>query len=126
MEFWIFMLIMELIIPFTMILMGKHFIQKPPKEINAIFGYRTSMSMKNKNTWNFAHNYCGKLWIRIGIALLPVTVIPMLFVIKRSYNIIGTIGIILSLIQILALIFPIVPTEKALRKQFDEYGNKRM
>ena len=35
--------------------------KKAPKEINSVFGYRTSMSMKNKDTWEFAHKYCGKV-----------------------------------------------------------------
>ena len=61
MGFWIFMLIMDLLLPFTMIGFGRYFMKKAPKEINSVFGYRTSMSMKNKDTWEFAHKYCGKV-----------------------------------------------------------------
>ena len=50
MGFWIFMLIMDLLLPFTMIGFGRYFMKKAPKEINSVFGYRTSMSMKNKDT----------------------------------------------------------------------------
>ena len=39
MEFWIYMLIMDLLLPFTMIGFGKYFMKKAPKEINAMFGY---------------------------------------------------------------------------------------
>lgn len=49
MGFWIFMLIMDLLIPFTMIGYGRSFSKKAPKEINAVYGYRTSMSMKNSD-----------------------------------------------------------------------------
>ena len=62
MGFWIFMLIMDLLIPFTMIGFGKMFLKKAPDQINYVFGYRTSMSMKNQDTWVFAHHYCGKIW----------------------------------------------------------------
>ena len=51
MKFWIFMLIMDLLLPFTMIGFGRYFMKKAPKEINSVFGYRTSMSMKNKDTY---------------------------------------------------------------------------
>ena len=51
MGFWIFMLIMDLLIPFTMIGFGKMFLKKAPDQINYVFGYRTSMSMKNQDTW---------------------------------------------------------------------------
>ena len=61
MGFWIFMLIMVLLIPLMMIGFGRLFLKKAPGTINAAFGYRTSMSMKNKDTWEFAHRYCGRL-----------------------------------------------------------------
>ena len=48
MGFWIFVLIMDLLIPCVMIGFGKYFMKKAPNEINAMFGYRTSMSMKKK------------------------------------------------------------------------------
>ena len=51
MGFWIFMRVMDLLIPVTMVFIGKRFQKKPPKEINAMYGYRTAMSMKNKETW---------------------------------------------------------------------------
>lgn len=62
MGFWIFMMFIELLIPVTMIGFGKMFLKHSPKEINMAFGYRTSMSMKNRDTWEFAHKYCGKIW----------------------------------------------------------------
>lgn len=44
MGFWIFMLIMDLLIPFTMIGFGKMFLKKAPDQINYVFGYRTSVN----------------------------------------------------------------------------------
>lgn len=46
MGFWISMVIMDLLIPFTMIGFGKYFLKTAPKEINTVFGYRTTMSIK--------------------------------------------------------------------------------
>ena len=60
MGFWIFMLIMDLLLPFTMIGFGRYFMKKAPKEINSVFGYRTSMSMKNKDTWELLINIVVK------------------------------------------------------------------
>lgn len=72
MGFWIFMFLMTLWMPLTMIGFGRYFQKKAPKEINAAFGYRTKRSMKNRDTWTFAHNYFGKLWHICGsILLLP-------------------------------------------------------
>lgn len=66
MGYWFFMLAMNLLLPAIMIISGGYFMKKAPKEINYIFGYRTNMSMKNKDTWEFAHKYMGKLWFRLG------------------------------------------------------------
>ena len=125
MGFWIFMLAMNLLFPLIMIVMGRYFMKKSPKEINYIFGYRTNMSMKNKDTWDFAHNYFGKLWFRLGWLLIPISVIPMLFVIGKGEDIIGTVGMVVMVIDLILLIAPIFHTERALKKIFDKDGNKR-
>ena len=125
MGFWIFMLAMNLLFPLIMLVMGKYFMKKSPKEINYIFGYRTNMSMKNKDTWDFAHKYFGKRWFRLGWLLIPISVIPMLFVIGKGEDIIGTVGMVVMVIDLILLIAPIFPTERALKKIFDKDGNKR-
>ena len=126
MEFWIFMLIMNLLIPFTMIGFGKFFISKAgPKEINMLFGYRTSMSMKNKETWTFAHLYFGKLWWRIGWIMLPISAVLMILLIGKGISTVGLLGSLICMIQGVFLILPIIPTERALRKNFDIYGFRR-
>ena len=124
MGFWIFMLIMDLLIPITMIGFGRLFMNHAPKKINWGFGYRTSMSMKNEATWEFAHKYSGRLWYIWGLVLLPVTVIVMLFVIGKDQNLIGIVGGVICNIQLIPLIGVIIPTEIALRKTFDKHGNK--
>ena len=40
MGFWIFMLIMDLLLPFTLIGFGRYFMKKAPKKINTVFGSR--------------------------------------------------------------------------------------
>ena len=60
--------------------------EKPPKEINAMYGYRTAMSMKNKETWKYAHRCCGKLWYVSGLVMIPVTVIVLTCVFGKGNN----------------------------------------
>lgn len=125
MGFWIFMLVMDLLFPVIMIVMGRYFMKTSPKEINYIFGYRTNMSMKNKDTWNFAHKYIGKLWFYLGLLLIPITVIPMLFVLGGTEDVVGTMGCIICVIALIILIVPIFPTERALKMNFDKDGNRK-
>ena len=125
MGFWIFMLAMNLLFPLIMLVMGRYFMKKSPKEINYIFGYRTNMSMKNKDTWDFAHKYIGKLWFYLGLLLIPITVIPMLFVLGGTEDVVGTMGGIICVIALIILIVPIFPTERALKMNFDKDGNRK-
>jgi len=125
MGFWVFMLIMNLLIPLTMIGFGLLFLKKAPKDINYIFGYRTEMSMKNRDTWEFAHRYCGRLWFVIGLILLPLSCLPLMFTIGKGEDTVGTVGAAVELAQLIFLIAPIFPTEAALKKAFDKNGTRR-
>jgi len=125
MSFWIFMLVMDLLVPLTMIGFGRYFLKKAPKEINSVFGYRTAMSMKNRDTWEFAHRHMGKIWCIYGAVLLPVSALPMLFVVGRGEDMVGTVGGIVCAVQVVILIASIFPTGMALKRNFDENGNRR-
>lgn len=125
MGFWIFMLFCELLIPIIMISTGKYFKNGGPQKINHVFGYRTTMSMKNEDTWNFAHNYCGKIWWCFGWSLLVLTGIVMPFCFGKSEDIVGGTGGVLSIVQLIFLISSIFPTEVALKKTFDKNGIRR-
>lgn len=125
MEIWIAMIIMYLLIPIIMLGFGKYFHKNTPGEINALFGYRTNMSMKNRDTWEFAHKYCGKLWMTIGKVMLIFSILVMLFVIRKDKNFILGFGGIVCGIQCIVLIGSIIPTEKALKRTFDIHGNRK-
>ncbi len=125
MIFWVYMFVMDLLIPATMIGFGKLFMKRAPRDINYVFGYRSSMSMKNRDTWVFAHRYCGKLWWTCGLALLPVTAVSLLLVLGRTADVVGTVGGAVCLLQIIPLAGVIIPTERALKKTFDQNGRRR-
>lgn len=125
MGFWIFMVIMDMLIPAVMVIFGYLFLKKAPKEINPMFGYRTAMSMKNMDTWKFAHKYIGRLWYLIGCALVPISFFVMFMVIGKDTDTVGTVGAILCFVQMIPLLGCIVPTEKALKKNFDKDGNRK-
>lgn len=57
--------------------------------------------------------------------MLPITVAVMLLFIGKSIDDIGIAGGIICMIQLVFLIGSIFPTERALKKNFDEDGNKR-
>ena len=119
MLFWLFMTAMELVIPLTMLFFGLRFSKKAPKDINRMYGYRTSRSMENQETWNFAHKKLGRLWTKVGGIMLPVSVAAMLPVLGKDIDTVGMWGGVLMTVQCVPLVLTVLPVEKALKKTFD-------
>lgn len=123
--FWVFMLLMDLLIPLVMILFGRWFSKKPPSKISYTFGYRTTMSMKNQNTWNFAHHYIGRLWYWLGWIILPLTIIPLYLARGQNIQTVAMVGVIVCFAQLAPLIGSLIATEGALKKAFDQNGKRK-
>ena len=58
----------------------------------------------------------GQLFEKRGYEIVPF---------GKEADTVGTIGAILVLIQMFPMIGTIIPTEKALKKNFDDYGRHR-
>lgn len=127
MNFWIFMFVMNLLIPLVMIIYGRVFEKKPPQIARSkfAFGYRTVMSMRNEETWEYAHRFFGKLWFRFGIAVGLISIIVLFFFIGKDKDTVGFAGLIICFVQLVAMLLPVIPTELALRRRFDKYGNRK-
>ncbi len=125
MGFWLFMLLMDLLVPAVMVVFGLRFLKNPPKEINPVYGYRTAMSMKNRDTWTFAHRHIGKLWRTLGLAMLPLSALAMLFVWGKDISTVSLFGGVVCAVQIVIVLCSLFPTELALKRTFDDRGSRR-
>ena len=125
MGFRIFMLIVVLLIPLTMLLFGWLFFRRTPKEINYVFGYRTKRSMRNEETWTFATQYLGKVWYLCGLLSAPLSVIAMAIVFEKGTETMSTVGFIITMIQTIPFVGAMISTEIALKKNFDENGRRK-
>ena len=114
-------LLIPVVVIVTGIIMWKHY----PKNINGLVGYRTTLSMKNMDTWKFAHDYCGKLWLKIGWVMLIPSALIHIPLYHSDKNTIGFAGLILVTIQCFIMVGSIYPTEKALKKYFNDDGTRR-
>ncbi len=116
----VFLIICCMLIPLIMIFIGLLWRKHPPKKINSIYGYRTSMSRKSKETWEYAHSYFSSVWFWSGLVTLVMSAICIL--ILKDHNDFETNTAYLAYGQIAIMLAGIIPTELALHKHFDTNG----
>lgn len=114
-------LLLLLMVPIITLITGYLMYRHTPKSINGLVGYRTSRSMINQDTWNFANKYCASLWIKLGVVSSIVSI--LIFIV---FDINEFISIVIILIQTFLLLLSIIPVEKALKNTFDDDGNRRV
>ena len=107
MWFWWFMLICDLIIPIAMVICGRMMWKHCPKHMNSMSGYRT------------------RLWWKIGWIMIIPSALIHIPLYHSDKNTIGFAGLILVTIQCFIMIVSIYPTEKALKKHFNDDGIRR-
>lgn len=123
--YWIYMLLTSLLIPVIMLVFGCLFHRSAPKKINVWYGYRSARSMKNEETWSFAHHHLARTWMLIGAVLLVVSVIPMIAVYGKDDDTVSVVSLVLLFVQMLPMIMSLIPTERALKRTFDENGIRK-
>ncbi len=125
MPFWWWMFICNIRVPVITAASGLFMWIRCPKEINSFFGYRTVLSMKNMDTWKFAHRYAGRLFFIVGLATLVPTVAVQIPFYNSPDNVIGTISVIIMSVQLAIIVLSLIPTEIALKKTFNDDGTRR-
>ena len=125
MAFGYLMLFSVLITPVIMVGFGLVFLKDPPKSINAAYGYRTKRSIRNQDTWDFAHLYFGKLWLVCGLVSIPASLVPFCLVLGKSEDVITITALIVMGLQSIMMVATLILTERALKTHFDEFGRPR-
>lgn len=125
MWFWWFMFVCNLLIPVILIIFGRSMWKTSPKDINSLYGYRTKRSMKNMDTWKFAHECCGELWWKMGWIILIASIVVQIPFYHSNEDIVGILGLVLCTLQTIAIFVSIYFTEKALKRTFNDDGIRR-
>jgi uncharacterized membrane protein len=116
--------ICTLLVPVIILIIGLIFSKVQVKDINSLIGYRTPMSVKNQETWDFANRYFPKVWIVMSIGMLGITLLCWLILIKQSVAVAEKTATAITLVQTALLFLSIIPCEIALKKNFDKDGNR--
>lgn len=121
MDMWFFMLGCTQIIPGIILFRGIWFLKKPPGKINWQSGYRTVRSVKNQETWEFAHRHCGRVWCIGGSVLMLFAMLVMLVMflaLGQSNSTVEALGAIICTLEFGMMVYGAVPTERALERKF--------
>lgn len=127
MGYWFFLLLVCLLCPIIMIYLGSILKQGEQNEISETYGYRTSLAMKNFDTWQFSQQVLGKLYYRFGWILFFLSTGLMYWIQTTTSNIeyITMFALAIILSQLLVMMIQIIVTGFQLRKNFDEEGRRR-
>ena len=123
---WGLMLVCNLLTPMIMWAVGKAFLAWPPRNINAVIGYRTKRSMMNQETWDFANRQMALIWQRWGLGMLVAAISGMLPLLGRaSENMVYGWGMAIMALELIVMALSILPVERALKHAFDEDGTRK-
>lgn len=85
----------------------------PPKNINMLYGYRTTRSMKNQEQWDFSQKYSAKILMFCGVFLILTSNISLIITINNKAKLFISLALIFG-----SVIFLLFKTENELKKRF--------
>lgn len=102
-----------------MTILGWAYFKFPPKEINRLYGYRTSRSMANQQVWRYANSLGSKMMLYLGVTILFVGVVLYFF---YSAN---TVVMVTIFVMLIGLGIGMYWCETQLNRRFDKNGNPK-
>lgn len=112
--------VLVMITPVAMFAVGLRWRLKPPAFKSSGIVYRTEVTERSPEAWEFAHIYCGKLWSRFGAIMAVISAILMV-VLQGSYQ---KFLLWLLMAQMLIMCVTILIIDYLSKNLFDENGNR--
>ena len=79
-------LVIGLLPPLVMLVIGIIWRRKPPARQSSGLAYRTALSERTQETWDFAHTHISRLWVRLGVVLSICTAILVHVWVKENFT----------------------------------------
>ena len=111
---------LHLLIGPLMLVISLIFFYFPPKKINLSYGHRTSMSMKNQDTWKEANKRSTHMMLLVSAMTCIFQLIGIVFKVNQEKTILYATAFLLA-----GLIIGVLIVEKQLRSIFDKDGNRK-
>lgn len=82
-------------------LAGFIMLKLPPKKVNWLYGYRTPLSMKNRQNWVFAQRYSARKMMLTGLVMFILSFVGIPLQLSESANLLVGMFILLSSVGVL-------------------------
>ena len=122
---WIAVICLYFVVPIILMMIGALTHSLPPRKINMLYGYRSPMSMKNQDTWDFAQDFFNNKIAILGViqALLGVFAILASYILLPAHiMLVAYIGCGLEVASIIVLG---LVTEHQLNQYFNKDGTTK-
>jgi len=90
----------------------------PRKRINHFYGYRTPLSIRSQERWNFSQKYFSVQMTKAAVAVIIISFFGSLLPKSETMRLFGSVFIVFA-----AITYMYSTTESALRKRFIESKN---
>ena len=107
------MFMIPALVGLIMLIIGLLWLKYPPKEINGLYRYRTTSSMKTQSRWDFAQKIGAKEMIKAGAILLIIAPIGTLFNFSEG---VGSMVALVVMVGIMVIM--IARVEMFIRRKF--------
>lgn len=121
----VIMLISVSFVPLVLIITAAFFKKYPSKEPNIAVGFRTKMSMMNKDTWDYAQRLFPLYWIKLGRLLLPTSIAVLFLLYSDDNDYTGRVVIVLMIIQVLLMLGSAAYVNLKLKETFNNDGTRK-
>jgi uncharacterized membrane protein len=112
-------MVVNIIMSVTMILGGYSMRYYAKKPVNRVIGFRTSRSMKNRDTWYFANKKCGDIWLVMGVVSLVVTLASIFALMPDISDKAGEyVQAVIAILQFAAIMLSGLYVQLQLKKKF--------
>ncbi len=113
------MYLLNLIMPFVMILVGYIFKKHPVSDMKSQNGYNTPISRKTKEHWDYAQSIAPGIFISIGktLAVIEIILSVVMFLFHAPIHIVINIG---SFVGFGFLFLGFYKTDSEIEKKFKE------
>ncbi|MDO5559462.1 MAG: SdpI family protein [Oscillospiraceae bacterium] len=124
-SFWIYFFVSLFIFVFSFCI-GNYLVKTPPKDMYQLFGYRTELSVRNQDTWDFAQVNSGRVCRIVSVtAFILALVLIIKFKTANGRLVFNLCSILVLAAQLLSLSVTFPVTEYLIFRNFHEDGTRK-